>query len=114
MAIHTDLPIYKVTYDLTLLVKRLVSNFRRNYRSHGQKLDDECLELVVQIYRANAAKDKREHLTKLLERLQVTNALLRLSCDLQLISKAQYSQAIQLTGQIGKQATGWRNASPAG
>ncbi|TDR82155.1 four helix bundle protein [Paludibacterium purpuratum] len=113
MALSTNLPIYKDTYDLTLLVKRLVSNFRRSFRSHGVKLDEECLELALLIYRANVAHDKRPHLNQLLERLQVVNILLRQSHDLQLISRAQYAQAIKLTGEIGKQATGWRNASPA-
>lgn len=114
MALSNHLPIYKKTYDLGLLVKQLVSNFRRSYRSHGVKLDDECLELSLLIYRANVAANKRQHLNQLLERLEVVNILLRQSQDLRLISKAQYAQAIQLTGDIGKQATGWRNASPAG
>jgi hypothetical protein len=113
MALHSELPIYRATYELTMLIKQLVSNFRRNFRSHGQKLDDECLELIVQIYRANAARDKRQHLSLLIERLQVVNTLLRLSSDLHLISKAQFAKAIELTGKVGKQATGWRNASPA-
>jgi hypothetical protein len=56
MSLHSELPIYKVTYDLTILVKKLASQFPRNYRDHGKRLDGECLELVVLIYRANSAR----------------------------------------------------------
>lgn len=116
MALHSDLPIYKSTYDLTILVKKLVRNFPRSYRQHGVKLDEECLELTVQIFRANSAKNKWQPLSELVERLQVVNLLLRLSCDLQLIGKGQYAEAIQLTGSVGRQATAWKKSSapPAG
>jgi hypothetical protein len=113
MALHSELPIYKVTYDLTVLVKRLVSQFQRNYREHGKRLDDECLGLVIQIYRANATRDKRAALSELIERLQVVELLLRLARDLRLIPVSQFAAAIELTSKIGKQATGWRKASPA-
>ena len=116
MALHTNLPIYKVAYDLLAEVTASTRNMPRDYKaSIGAKIREECVELVVLIFRANTALDKVPHLTSLLERLQVAELLLRLSKDMRLISTAQYAKAIALTDKVGKQANGWRkhSASPA-
>jgi hypothetical protein len=114
MAIHTKLPIYKVTYDLLDVVTEITSHMRRDFKaSIGARISDECVALLVLVYRANVARDKLQHLEDLLERVQVAELLLRLSKDKRLISVAQYARAIQLTDSIGKQANGWRKASAA-
>lgn len=114
MGLHTSLPIYKVTYDLFALTAALIRNMPRDLKvSLGGKLRDECLELVLRVYRANVARDKVQHLTELLEHLQVTELVLRLAKDLRAISLKQYAAAVALTDKIGKQATGWRKHSAA-
>ncbi len=116
MALHSKLPIYKVSYDLLQLVTDVTQHYPRNFqRSMGGKLRDECVGLLVQIYRANSAADKVPHLALLLERLQVMELLLRLSRDMRFISVAKYAAAIELTDNIGKQANGWKKSqsSPA-
>lgn len=112
MGIHTSLPIYKVAYDLLNVVTELVKNMPRDFkRSIGGKIADECVEIVVLIFRANCARDKAPHLGELIERLQVAELLLRLSKDKRLISTAQYAKAIELTNGVGKQASGWRKSA---
>ncbi len=112
MALHSTLPIYKETYQLLVLATEITRHMPRDLRpAMGTKIREECLELVVLIYRANAATDKVPQLTTLLERLQVAELLFRLSKDLRLISLKQYARAIQLTSAIGKQANGWRKYS---
>ncbi len=112
MAITSTLPIYKVAYDLLNSITDLAKNMPRDFKqSIGGKLRDECVEVVVLIFRANCARDKAPHLGQLMERLQVTELLLRLSRDKRLISTKQYAQAIELTNSVGKQASGWRRAS---
>lgn len=115
MALHTNLPIYKVAYDLLDVVTDLVKNMPRDFKqSIGGKISQECVEIVVLIFRANCAREKAPHLGELIERLQVAELLLRLSRDKRLISTAQYAKAIELTNSVGKQANGWRrSASPA-
>lgn len=116
MALHTNLPIYKVSYDLLNVITDLSKNMPRDFKaSIGGKLRDECVEIVVLIFRANVSKDKTQHLGKLIERLQVAELLLRLSRDKRLISTGQYAKAIALTNSVGKQAGGWRRSaySPA-
>lgn len=112
MAIHTTLPIYKAAYDLLDAVTDLSKNMPRDFKaSIGGKLRDECVEIVVLIFRANVSRDKTPHLTSLVERLQVSELLLRLSRDKRLISIPQYAKVIEITGSIGKQANGWRSFS---
>lgn len=112
MALHTQLPIYKVAYDLLDVATDLVRNMLRDYKqSIGGRIRDECVELMVLIFRANVAKDKAPHLGELLERLQVAELLIRLSKDKRFISVKQYADAIELTDKIGKQANGWRKSA---
>jgi hypothetical protein len=112
MAIASTLPIYRVTYDLLQVVTRITKDMPRDYKqSLGNKVREECVELVVLIYRANCSRDKRRHLEELKERLQVAMLLLRLAKDMKLISTRQFAQTIELTDQIGKQSTGWLKAS---
>lgn len=112
MAIHTELPIYKVAYDLLDAITDLTKNMPRDFKaSIGGKLRDECVEIVVLIFRANVAQEKTAHLVKLVERLQVAELLLRLSRDKRLISTKQYAVSIKLTESIGKQANGWRKST---
>jgi hypothetical protein len=112
MTLHKHLPIYKAAYDLMVLAAQLTRNMPRDFKSSfGSKLRDECVELVLLISRANAARDKVPHLDQLIERLEVAELLIRLAHDLRFISNGQYAQAIEVTGSIGKQAGGWRKQS---
>lgn len=111
MAIHTALPIYKVAYDLLDVVTDLVKNMQRDFkRSIGEKINAECIEITVLVFRANVAQDKSPHLMELIERLQVIELLVRLAMDKRLISRVAYAKAVDLSTSIGKQANGWRRA----
>lgn len=116
MALHTNLPIYKVAYDLLGVAHDVTKNMPRDFKaSLGGEIRKECLAMVVLIARANAARDKVPHLDELLERNEIVALLSRLSKDKRFIGTRQYAQVAQLTTQIGKQANGWRKyfaASP--
>ena len=78
MATDTNLPIYKVACDLLDVVTDLIKNMPRDFkRSIGGKISEECVEIVVLIFRANCAREKAPHLSDLIERLQVCELLLR-------------------------------------
>ena len=114
MAIHSTLPIYKVTYELLVLATEVTRHMPRDFKgSMGSDLRRDCFKLVRRIYRANSAANKVPHLTKLLERLQEVELMFRLAKDLRLIGVKQYASAIELTAAIGKQANGWRKYSAA-
>jgi hypothetical protein len=116
MALHTQLPIYKVAYDLLDVVTDLAKNMPRDFKaSIGGKLRDEVVEIVTLIFRANTAREKAPHLQDLIEHLQVAELMLRLARDKRLIAVKQYARAVELTTSVGKQASGWRRSamSPA-
>lgn len=114
MAATNNLPIYKVAYDLFGVVTDAVRNMPRDVKQLvGARVATEAMDIVVLIFRANAARNKVPHLDDLLERLEVINLLLRLARDKRFIATKQYAAAIALTDQVGKQAGGWRKASSA-
>ena len=72
MALHIDLPIYKLAYDLLSLATELARNMPRDFKaSLGAQIRNECIGLIVHIGRANVAADKTPHLDSMLEGLQV-------------------------------------------
>jgi len=108
MARATDLPIYKLAYDLILLVTKLTQNYARGYRQGLAR--DICLgaqQLATLIFQANCTTDKAPVIERLRECLSVLQLQLRLSKDLHLISAGQFGATVELTDAIGKQATGW-------
>jgi hypothetical protein len=114
MAIHTELPIYKRSYDLLDLVADITRNMPRDFKSSlGARIREECVQILVLIGRANAAANKVPHQTELLERLHVAQLLMRLSHDKRFISRKQYARAAEITDSIGRQAGGWRKQSAA-
>ena len=112
MALHHTLPIYKRAYDLLSTATQITRNIPRDFkRQLGDVIRDECIKIIVLIFRANIARDKVPHIEDLLEHLEVTNLLLRLLVDNRMISPAQYARAIEITADVGKQAGGWKKSS---
>jgi hypothetical protein len=108
MTLATDLPIYKPTYDLILLVMNLTRNYPKSFR-HGlaRDIDLGAQQLATMIFQANCTHDKVPVIEGLRKKLSVLRLQLRLSKDLRLISAGQFGATVELTTAIGKQATGW-------
>ncbi|MDB6061523.1 MAG: hypothetical protein JWM78_1626 [Verrucomicrobiaceae bacterium] len=114
MALHHQLPIYKVAYDLLSLATDITRNIPRDLKAGlGAKMRDECIELLVLIARANGARDKTPHLMEIVERVQVVDFLARIFKDKQFINIKQHAATMQLTASIGKQANGWKKNATA-
>ena len=119
MAITQHLPIYKLASDLTSLAADLTKNMPRDFkRTLGEKVLVECIDVSILIFRANVAEAQARvaHIQHILERTQVIELMLRLAVDKRLISTGQYARSIEITDQLGRQATGWKKyavASPA-
>ncbi len=88
---------------------RKTKDFPRSFKySLGDKIRNECIELVVFIYKANSLRECREeHLNQILERVQVIELMLRLAKDLRLFSVDSFSEIVMLTDSIARQAQGW-------
>jgi hypothetical protein len=108
MAFHTKLPIYKVAYDLLSIATDYAQHFPRPLRRLGDRLRDLCIETVLLIGKANAARVKSPILETLLERNSELDILLRLCVDKRCISRTQYAKAVELTSSVGRQANAWK------
>ena len=113
MAQYQHLPIYKATYNLLARVTQATAGFSKAYKySLGDRLRDEVVEMVVFIFKANSSrKDRVQHATAFLERLQVVELMLRLSKDLRLLTVKQFAEIVGLTDGLGRQAQGWIKSS---
>ncbi|MCL2804437.1 MAG: four helix bundle protein [Treponema sp.] len=112
MALYYDLPVFNDTYKFTLKIFELTKNFSREYKfTLGQDMKRDCITLVRSIYRANKNKEREVYLEQFLDEFEVLKLEIRLCKDLHLITVKQQAQLVLFMDKIGKQITGWRNAS---
>ena len=96
MAQYHHLPIYKTTYDLLLELMHSTKDFPREFKfSLGEKIQLHIVDLLVDIYRANSAKDKKEFILSIQEHVQFLNLFLRISFDLRILPQARYCAFIE-------------------
>lgn len=108
MALHSDLPVYASARDLSKLISQVVAKMQRDYKfTLGKRLDEQCFELVMDVFRANTAEDKAPTIRKMRESVVAIELSMRLAEDLGRMPRKDYARAILLTGSIGKQLTGW-------
>jgi len=59
MALYTELPIYRTSYELLKKVNVRIKTFPRDFKfTLGTQLRSECIDLVLDIYRANSTTNK--------------------------------------------------------
>lgn len=111
MALYSELPVYKSTYDLLLAIFRFTKDFAKEYKyTVGESLKKETIELLTLIYRANVKRDKQEVLQEARERIEVIRLFIRLMKDMQQISLKQFVQINEVVENVSKQLTGWQKA----
>lgn len=108
MAKYDTLPIYKATYDVLLRTMHAISHFPREYKySLGEKIQNEMIELVISIYKANSNHNKREFLSRMQEQIQFIYLLLRISHDMKLMPTEKYAGIVEMIDEVASQAKGW-------
>ncbi|MBY0317002.1 MAG: four helix bundle protein [Bdellovibrionales bacterium] len=111
MSRYKHLPIYKLTYELLERIHRVTKDFPREYKfTLAQNLQQEVIELVVLIYKANASAQKIPVIETMLERLQVVELLVRLAHDLKILSLKNYASLVEMTESISRQSMGWKKS----
>lgn len=117
MALYENLPVYKAGYDLLLETCRVSQSLSRDFRyTLGEKLQSEQTEILVCIYRANAAREHRaEHLAQARRRLVKAKLYLRMLHDLKQLSVAQFALLAERCEELSKQLAAWhRNSTTPG
>ncbi len=108
MALYYELPVYRDTYKLILLIFQYTKDFGREYKyTLGQDMKRDAMVLVRGIYRANKSKEKQEYLETLLDDFELLKLQICLCHDLKLMSTKQMAEISLLTDSIGKQTTAW-------
>jgi len=112
MALYYDLPVFKDVYKLILKIFGYTKDFSKEYKfTLGQDMKRDAIQLVRSIYRANKAKNKTEYLETFLDNFEVLKLEIRLCTDMKILSIKKQADLSLLMDSIGKQITGWRNAS---
>lgn len=109
MAVYDNLPVFKQSYDLLLMVLRLSSNLQRDFRyTLGDTLKKDLLGLCVCIYRANLSPEKTPHIREGRERMVSIKLLMRVLHDTKQISTKQFALACEKMESISKQLAAWQ------
>ena len=113
MARVEHLEIYKTSYNLLVTIIQVIRQFPKDFKfSLGNSLKTECIELVMDIYRANSTfKNRSEIIDRIIERINVIQLVIRLSKDLHFINVKKFSELANITDSIARQANGWNKFS---
>ena len=111
MALYSDLPVYKATYDLLLAIFQFTKEFGKEYKyTVGESLKKETIDLLTLIYRANTRHDKEDVLKTAREQIEVIRLLIRVMKDMKQISLDKFVKINESVEQVSKQLTGWQKA----
>ncbi len=103
---------YRDTYQLILKIFEVTKDFPKEYKyTLGQDMKRDALQLVRSIYRANKSTAKTGHLDTFLDEFELLKLEIRLCTDMKVLSFKKQAELSVLMDSIGKQVTGWRNAS---
>ena len=115
MAMYDTLPVFKKGYDLLIEIYKMTSGLSREYKyTLGEKLKNETLELLIQIYKANLSREKEAHIDKCREKTEVVRLLIRLLHDLRQINMKRMIALNVLVESISKQLSGWKKSANKG
>lgn len=109
--LYYELPVYKASYDLVLVVYVFTKSLSREYKyTIGQDLKKEATSLMLEIYKANSTYDKKEIIKKAIERLLVIRLNVRILKDLKEISLKRFVHINSKIENVSKQLTGWEKS----
>lgn len=113
MALTRELKVYQDMYGLLMKLFDVRDNFPKGYRYDlGTRLTNAALDCCELIQCANSDKANRaDILQKFAVKFETLKLLIEVCRDRKIITVAQCSEFALITGEIGRQATGWRNYS---
>jgi len=109
MALYNELPVYKKGYDLLMELYRLVTDLPKYYKyTLGSRLHDASFEVVNNIYKANAAKDKIPGIMQSRENIETIRLIIRILFDTKQISIKRMVLVNEMIEEVSKQLVGWQ------
>ena len=111
MAIYDNLPVFKASYDLLLEVYDVCEKIPRGYKyTLCEKLKDEVMEMMVDIYEANATTEKKPSIRSAKQCLVKAKLYIKLLHDLKQISTKRLASISDKTETVSKQLSSWHNS----
>lgn len=108
MTTYDNLPVYKSSYDLLLLVFKVVKDFSREYKyTLWDTIKKEIINLITNIYKANSKTDKIKNIFLAREKIEILRLYFRLSKDLKIVNLGKFVEVNVLIESISKQLTAW-------
>ena len=112
MARHDETDLYRTISEFVKFVARRSVDLPRGVKQLlGERLVDEALNMLVTMRHANIARDaaKIPLLEELLDRLEISQAILRVLRELGHLPNPAFAEGLPLIASIGKQAIALRN-----
>jgi hypothetical protein len=110
MAFFTELPVYKVGYDLLLGVYQRTATFSGEYKyTMGERLKNEVTEMLIHIYKANkSGKDMRvSYISDARKHLEIVRLLLRICRDVKVIGLKGHVSLNMKVEEVSRQLGAW-------
>ena len=109
MALYIELPVFKKSYDLVIELFDLYTNLPKSFKyTLGQRIQLESIELIVNIYKANAHSEKVPFILKIREHIEIIRLLIRILHDTKQISLKRMVLVNVMIEEISKQLAGWQ------
>lgn len=111
MALFTELPVYKLGYDLLIAVYERTKTFSREYKyTLGERLKNETTDMLINVYKSNKSKKETrlQYIDNARQNIEVVRLLLRICKDLKIMSiKGFVALNIQVE-ELSKQLAAWQ------
>ena len=111
MALFSELPVYKLGYDLLLAIYGRTKLFTREYKySIGERIKNETVEMLINIYKANKSKKENrfQYIDDARQNVEVIRLLLRICKDLKIIGMKGFVALNVEVEELSKQLASWQ------
>ena len=108
MALYDNLPVFKVSYEILRQIYRICSTMERSFRfTLGERMQNDTIDMLKNIYRANSKYDKGQHIEVAREHLEVVRLLMRVAHDEDQVTMKKYIEICEKLESVSKQLTAW-------
>ena len=111
MALFTELPVYKLGYDLLIQTYQRTAVFTREYKfTMGERLKNETTDMLINIYKANKSKkeNRYQYIDQARQHVEVVRLLLRICKDLKVIGMKGFVALNMQVEELSKQLVSWQ------
>ncbi|MFH0771205.1 MAG: four helix bundle protein [Candidatus Omnitrophota bacterium] len=115
-SLYENLPIYKKALDLAVYFEKIVKNFSRYHKyTVGTELRNLSREILRLIVKANSAKDKKDILLQVREKVEELKTLIKICKEIKAFRTFKsFEYSVRSVINIAKQSEGWLKSQNQG